>query len=275
MENVNKQLLGALKVLFASYKQLADSGDAGNWRIEDYPEGQQALQAIAAAERAQQAEPVELSVWFGDMPETNGKKNWTAILHRKNGCISEGVTLTRSEYPDRARYEADRVRHLIGELKSEPDILAYDGDLHSGYVSKKDAQPPAVAVPDDWRDAAHAAVIGLGAVRTSIERGDTDKALSRVNEIRAMLAAAPQAAVAATLPPYDSFSDDFGESWRDDPADSDFVDGMKLGEEFELLGGWKAKHLTFRVTKVPDDESDDYEVEEVTAPAAAQKGGEA
>uniref|UniRef100_UPI0019822126 hypothetical protein n=1 Tax=Vogesella mureinivorans TaxID=657276 RepID=UPI0019822126 len=54
------------------------------------------------------------------------------------------------------------------------------------------AQPPAVAVPDDWRDAAHAAVIGLGAVRTSIERGETDKALARVNEIRAMLAAAPQ-----------------------------------------------------------------------------------
>ncbi|MCW4856088.1 hypothetical protein [Enterobacter mori] len=77
----------------------------------------------------------ELTVWYGDMPETNGKTNWTAILHRKGECLSTGITIERSEYPDRVRYEADRMSHLIGELDNEPDILAYDADAHSGYVN--------------------------------------------------------------------------------------------------------------------------------------------
>lgn len=76
----------------------------------------------------------ELTVWYGSMPETNGKTNWTAMLHRKGQHPWEGITIDLSEYPDRVRYEADRMRHLIGELADEPDILAYDADAHSGYV---------------------------------------------------------------------------------------------------------------------------------------------
>ena len=76
----------------------------------------------------------ELTVWYGAMPETNGKTNWTAILHREGQHPREGITIDRSEYPDRVRYEADRMRHLIGELADEPDILAYDAEAHSGYV---------------------------------------------------------------------------------------------------------------------------------------------
>lgn len=80
----------------------------------------------------------DLAVWYGSMPESNGKTNWTAILYRKNpggflGGIGDGYTIARSEYPDRVRYEADRVRHLIGELKEPPFILDYDYDKHSGY----------------------------------------------------------------------------------------------------------------------------------------------
>lgn len=86
----------------------------------------------------QGAEPVsqhpELTVWYGSMPETNGKTNWTAILHRKGECLLTGITVDCSEYPGRVRYEADRMRHLIGELVDEPDILAYDADAHSGYA---------------------------------------------------------------------------------------------------------------------------------------------
>ena len=82
----------------------------------------------------------ELTVWYGAIPETNGKTNWTAILHRKSQQILEGITIDRSEYPDRVRYEADRMRHLIGELPDEPDILSYDADAHSGYV-KPDNSP--------------------------------------------------------------------------------------------------------------------------------------
>lgn len=75
-----------------------------------------------------------LAVWFGPMPESNGKTNWTAILHR--GDMVEGFTIERSEHHDRVRYEADRVRHLIGELADAPDLMAYDPDMLSppGYV---------------------------------------------------------------------------------------------------------------------------------------------
>lgn len=42
-------LLEALQSLFDNYKQLADSGDAGNWRLEDEPAGKKALHAINKA----------------------------------------------------------------------------------------------------------------------------------------------------------------------------------------------------------------------------------
>lgn len=42
-------LLEALRDLFASYKKLADSGDAGFWSLEDTPVGQKAIAAISLA----------------------------------------------------------------------------------------------------------------------------------------------------------------------------------------------------------------------------------
>ncbi len=77
----------------------------------------------------------KLTVWYGSMPESNGKSNFTAILYR--GDVSKGITIERSEYPDRVRYEADRMRWMIGELEQEPFILDYDADKHSGYVGPK------------------------------------------------------------------------------------------------------------------------------------------
>lgn len=107
-----------------------------------------------AALATQPAGGVPLTVWYGSMPESNGKTNWTAILHRKGEGLMDGphMTIARSEYPDRVRYEADLVRHIIGELAEEPDILAYDADAHSGYK----AQPAAAhgdesALPDNLR----------------------------------------------------------------------------------------------------------------------------
>lgn len=94
----------------------------------------------------------ELAVWYGAMPETNGKTNWTAILHRKGECLSTGITIDRSEYPDRVRYEADRLRYLIGESDKRPCIIDYDANAHSGYV-----EPVTTAyklnspvIPDGW-----------------------------------------------------------------------------------------------------------------------------
>lgn len=47
--NSHYDLVEALQSLFNSYKELADSGDAGNWHLEDQPEGKQALAALHRA----------------------------------------------------------------------------------------------------------------------------------------------------------------------------------------------------------------------------------
>jgi hypothetical protein len=95
-----------------------------------------------AAPQASEAQQPALAVWYGSMPESNGKSNWTAILHRKGEGLMDGphITIDRSEYPDRVRYEADRMRYLIGEIADEPCILDYDAD-------KCDAAPQANTQP--------------------------------------------------------------------------------------------------------------------------------
>lgn len=79
----------------------------------------------------------KLKVSYGRMPESNGKNNWTVILYRE-GDFFGGYTVSRSEYPDRERYEADCLRYLIGEIDKRPCILDYDGDL--------------VSEPFEWRN---------------------------------------------------------------------------------------------------------------------------
>jgi hypothetical protein len=96
----------------------------------------------------------ELAVWYGSMPESNGKHNYTAILYRKDEGVYDGITIDRSEYPDRVRYEADRMRFLIGEITEEPDILAYDANKHSGYVKSYPALPYEREVPEEELNAA-------------------------------------------------------------------------------------------------------------------------
>ena len=78
-----------------------------------------------------------VKVRYLSMPESNGKENWTAILCRADGDIVDGVTLDRSEFPDRVRYAADRARYVIGELKDRPRILDYDADKHSGWKPRE------------------------------------------------------------------------------------------------------------------------------------------
>jgi hypothetical protein len=93
--------------------------------------------AAPAADTMASVRP-ELTVWYGSMPESNGKSNFTAVLMRKGATLLDGFedghTIARSEYPDRVRYEADCVRYLIGENDKKPFILDYDTDKHSGYT---------------------------------------------------------------------------------------------------------------------------------------------
>lgn len=54
LESKSQELLLALEELFADYKALADSGDAGNWRIEDLPVGKRAMAVIADYRQSKQ-----------------------------------------------------------------------------------------------------------------------------------------------------------------------------------------------------------------------------
>lgn len=86
--------------------------------------------------------PKDLTVWYGKMPESCGRNNWTALLRGNN----EIYTIACSEYPHRVRYYADCVRHIIGELPKRPHILEYDSDeLTSchicGGTGQKDGEP--------------------------------------------------------------------------------------------------------------------------------------
>ena len=65
------------------------------------------------------------------------------------------------------------------------------------------------------------------------------------------------------------YSDDNGDYWRDCPDDCDFVEGLKVGDTYELQASIRAWSETFRVTKAPDETSDDYEVELVSSDAPA------
>lgn len=128
----------------------------------------------------------ELTVWYGPMPESIGKTNWTAMLHRKGQHPWEGITIDCSEYPDRTLYEADRMRHLIGELTDEPDILAYDADKHSGYVAPGKADGNSPVIPDGWKLVPVNATRAMIAAAARVEEGGYDAMH------KAMLAAAPQ-----------------------------------------------------------------------------------
>lgn len=126
-------------------EMLEDGGPFSGWcfsceELLEFSRG--IINAWGMERRAQEAalaarQPgAQLAVWCGPMLESNGRQNWTAMLYRKGGDIfREGsMQIERSEYPDRVRYEADRLRYLIGELAEEPDIMEYDANLHSGYV---------------------------------------------------------------------------------------------------------------------------------------------
>jgi hypothetical protein len=91
-----------------------------------------------------------LTVWYGSMPESNGRQNWTAILGRKGDTdfdiAVDGFCFARSEYPDRVRYDADHMRWVIGELAEKPCVLDYDEKAHSGYVASATTPAPALSV---------------------------------------------------------------------------------------------------------------------------------
>lgn len=83
----------------------------------------------------------KLTVKLLSFPESNGKRNWTALLVRAdewNGLRGNygGITIARGEYWNRVAYEAERAKYLIGERDTEPFILDYGYDIQ---------------IPDEWK----------------------------------------------------------------------------------------------------------------------------
>jgi hypothetical protein len=76
----------------------------------------------------------KLTVKLMSFPESNGKRNWTAMIVREgkwNGLIGNcgGVTVAYGEFWNRVAYEAERAKLLIGERDTEPHILDYGDDI--------------------------------------------------------------------------------------------------------------------------------------------------
>lgn len=74
-----------------------------------------------------------LTVRLQSFPESNGKRNWTAMIVRVDqwdGLIGNcgGITVARGELWNRVAYEAECAKLLIGERDTEPCILDYGDD---------------------------------------------------------------------------------------------------------------------------------------------------
>lgn len=78
----------------------------------------------------------QLTVKIRSFPESNGKRNWTAMLVRVGGFDglignAGGITIDRGEMWNRVAYEAERTRFLLGERDTEPHILDYGDDIRT------------------------------------------------------------------------------------------------------------------------------------------------
>lgn len=82
----------------------------------------------------------KLKVWLTSFPESNGKRNWTAMLVRVepwDGLQGNagGITIAYGEFWNRVAYAAERARFLLGERDTEPFIADYGVDIQT---------------PDEW-----------------------------------------------------------------------------------------------------------------------------
>lgn len=93
-------------------------------------------QGYLAASLEHSVDQPRLTVRLLSFPESNGKRNWTALLTRVDewdelvgNC--GGVTIARGEYWNRVAYAAQEVRLLIGERNVAPDLLDYGYDIET------------------------------------------------------------------------------------------------------------------------------------------------
>lgn len=95
--------------------------------------------------------PPRLTVRLLSFPESNGNRNWTALLVRVDawdGLVGSygGIVIDRGELWNRVAYEAERAKFLIGERDTEPFILDYGDDIYT---------------PEEWVGEAAVATCGI------------------------------------------------------------------------------------------------------------------
>ncbi len=138
-------------------------------------------------------------------------------------------------------------------------------------LSAAPAAAAPVVLPEP--DAAIKDVMGLIAdlEREAADVGYGHGSQRLVNEKRAAIESKLHALLATAtglpaqaVPVANCYTNNEGDTWSDCPDDCDFVEGRALGEEFKLQASIRAWTEVFRVTKVPDETSDDYEVEPVS-----------
>ena len=87
-----------------------------------------------------------LTVRLTSFPESNGKRNWTALLvpvDKWDGLVGNcgGISIARGELWNRVAWGAECARYLIGERDTEPYILDYGKDIQTPeeWAGEKDA----------------------------------------------------------------------------------------------------------------------------------------
>lgn len=116
-----------------------------------------ASDAVPEVVQPVRAQP-RLAVRLTSFPESNGKRNWTALLVRADawdGLVGNcgGVSLAHGEMWNRVAYHAECAKLLIGERDTEPHILDYGDDI---------------ATPEGWPGEVHGGrKVGTGARRAS------------------------------------------------------------------------------------------------------------
>lgn len=112
-----------------------DFNGAKYWRKRFQQVNHERLRLISQAQGDAREQP-RLTVRLTSFPESNGKRNWTALLVREEkwgGLIGNagGITVARGELWNRVAYEAERARFLLGQRGTEPFILDYGDDIET------------------------------------------------------------------------------------------------------------------------------------------------
>jgi len=123
----------------AAYRSSLITAFCAKWSSNDRPEAGDVLewlmaQPLATPPTEPQAAQPRLTVHLQSFPESNGKRNWTAMFVRAGGFAGlvgncGGITIARGELWNRVAYSAECAKLLIGERDTEPDILDYGDDI--------------------------------------------------------------------------------------------------------------------------------------------------